>query len=292
MLSEESLPELNDVFTSKLEAGWVGERLIVRYATGDILAQVKVNYERRRDEAAQQNQHLCLPAVIYYFLKHDPQYGEQELRRALAAPGPPPICYNIAHRELGAYAMSPALERIAIEYLDSPLVVIKDGAAELLGKHGSAAALNPLWETMAYFREYWRGKETELLDNREGVQFERTLRAALAQADAWFLGEQELNRLLSLCSTDWCKQDVGFWIQQAKSPIQLQFSPVFDGVAYSLAQYELRSEEELRKKLAQFPRGTAIRVERLANEEARPEIRAARERAEQAALAAGHQISP
>ena len=115
--------------------------------------------------------------------------------------------------------MSPALERLAIEFLSSPVVPIKRGAAEILGKYGSIAAKEPLWKTMEFFRSWWKGREDELTkpSGQEGIQFELALRIALAQADGWKLSEAELNRLLGLCSSQWCKQDVAGWMQQMKN---------------------------------------------------------------------------
>jgi hypothetical protein len=48
---------------------------------------------------------------------------------------------------------------------------------------------------------------------QENLQLERALRIALAQADAWVLTEAELNRLLGLCSSEWCRQEVTEWLR-------------------------------------------------------------------------------
>ena len=95
---------------------------------------------------------------------------------------------------------------------------VKRGAAEVLGKYGSPAAEKPLWDTLEYFHSWWKGREEELdeVNGQEGIQFERTLRIALAQADGWTLQEDGLNRLLDLCSSNWCRQEVGEWLSQAK----------------------------------------------------------------------------
>lgn len=102
----------------------------------------------------------CPFPLVFYFLKFDPQFGEQELREAFAAGR----CYDMgrAFESLGPYAMSPALERLALEHLMSPIVPIKRGAAEVLGKYGSPAAEKPLWETMEYFRSWWKDREDDL----------------------------------------------------------------------------------------------------------------------------------
>jgi hypothetical protein len=100
-------------------------------------------------------------------------------------------CYDIGFQfhQLGPWAYSPALERLAIESLTSPKVPVKRGAAEVLGKFGSADAQKPLWETMEYFRSWWKGRESELNEKigEEGTQLERALRIALARSDTWIL---------------------------------------------------------------------------------------------------------
>jgi hypothetical protein len=55
------------------------------------------------------------------------------------------MCWNVSFqaRDLTQYALSPALERLAIEHLSSGVVGIKNGFAELLGQYDSAAARQP-----------------------------------------------------------------------------------------------------------------------------------------------------
>ena len=214
MLPDEHLPELNDLLASR-----GNDTLILRYATGDIVERVEHAYQARNKELDRQKLPHCGGPLVYYFLKEDPPYGEKELRKEMEDPAPYPGCYDMASqfRNLGRYAYSPALEKLAIEFLASPKVPVKRGAAELLGKYGSPAAQQPLWETLEYFHSYWKGREKQLEEpeGREGIQFERALRIALGQADAWKLQPSELNRLLSLCTSKWCSQDVKDWMSQS-----------------------------------------------------------------------------
>jgi hypothetical protein len=225
MLPDRTLPELNDRLAERAEAHDLDERLILRYATGDIVERVKRAYLQRNADLDRQKLPHCMSPLVFYFLQYDPAFGERELRNNLSAAGGWPACYDIGFQviELGRYAMSPALERLAIEYLASPAAVaIKRGAAEVLGKYGSAAAKEPLWKTMEYFRSWWKGREEQLSTDspgRENMQLERALRIALAQADAWALTETDLNRLLGLCSSEWCRQEVTEWLRSAKTPL-------------------------------------------------------------------------
>jgi hypothetical protein len=93
-------------------------------------------------------------------------------------------------------------------------VPVKRGAAEVLGQYGSPAAEKPLWDTLEYFHSWWKGREGELdgQNMQEGAQLERALRIALAQGNGWTLERQGLDRLLDLCGSNWCRQEVKEWI--------------------------------------------------------------------------------
>jgi hypothetical protein len=264
MLPDRSLPELNDALASRLEAGQHVDALVLRYATGDIVQRAELAYLRRNAEYDRQNLPHCGGALIFYFLQQDPAFGEKELRRDMDRTTPFPACLDIGFQfqSLDEKAYSPALERLAIEFLGSPKVPVKRGAAEVLGKYGSPAAQKPLWDTLEYFHSWWKDREAELdeADGREGVQFERALRLALAQANAWILQEDGLKRLLDLCSSNWCRQEVNEWLARAKSPVAIQITPGYDGFQAAVAQYEVHSEEQLRHKVQQFPSGTVFRI--------------------------------
>ena len=278
MLPDGSLPELNDALASRLEAGQHVDSLILRYATGDVVQRVEQAYLKRNADYDRQKLPHCGGPLAYYFLKYDPEFGERELRRDVDQPSAVPACYDIGFQftALDRNAYSPALEHLAIDFLASPKVPVKRGAAEVLGKYGSPAAEKPLWDTLEYFHSWWKGREQELKrqDGQEGLQFERALRIALAQADGWTLQEDGLNRLLALCSSDWCKQEVTDWLARAKQPIAIEMFGS-DEVRGMIAQYETRSEEQMRRKIQQFPVGTVFRVLRPDDDRAKQIVRSA-----------------
>ena len=197
-------------------------------------------------------------------LKFDPPFGERVLREDFARPNAYPACYDLGFqfREYGRWAYSPALEKLAVESLTSPNVLVKRGAAEILGKFGSPAAEKPLWDAMDYFHSWWSGKE-DGLRQREGegsVQLERALRIALAQADGWVVQETELNRLQDLCSTEWCRTEITQWRGAARQPIEIS-AYVQDGEPrYRVGQYGFGDQEWLLRKLLQYPKATTFRV--------------------------------
>jgi hypothetical protein len=286
MLPDRSLPELNDVLLARLNAGQVEDSLILRYATGDLVRQVELAYLKRNQDFDRQQLVHCGGPLIYYFLQYDPAFGEAELRRDLDQPNAPPACYDIGFQFSGLdrNAYSPALELLAIEFLNSHKVPVKRGAAEVLGKYGSAAAEKPLWDALEYFHSWWKGRQEQLSEpnNLEGLQLERALRIALAQADGWTLQEDGLNRLLSLCSSQWCEQEVTDWRNRAKQPIAIQMMFGADEVHANIAQYESLSPEQMRRKIPQFAAGTVFRVVHSPDAE----------QAEQMVRSAGYALAP
>jgi hypothetical protein len=211
MLPDESLPELDEALAQRMDP-----LLILRYASGDIVKKVE-------EARAAQPAPYCAGPLALYFLKYDPPAGEKLLRADFAKPGLVPACYDLGFQflQLGRWAYSLALERLAIASLTSDKVPVKRGAAELLGRYGSVAAKEPLWEAMAYFRAWWKDREDQLNETigEESRQLELALRNALGKAGAWVLTDAELRRLLDLCSSEWCRTDVRGWIASRSSSV-------------------------------------------------------------------------
>jgi len=288
MLPDRTLPEMDALFLSRLEAGEFTSTLILRYASGDIVKQVEAAYLKRNHELERQKLPRCTDPLVYYFLRFDPEFGGRELRRNLSPAGYPG-CFDIGvqMRLLGEWAMSPGLERLAIEFLASPLVPVKKGAAEVLGLYGSPAAEEPLWQTMEFFRSWWKGREEMLKQpaGQEGAQLELSLSTALAKADAWVLDEMQLQRLHSLCSSQWCKQETSEWLSEAASPVRVRASA---GFQFKIGQYQATSVEQLRRKLAQYASGATFKEAIFPNEAKIAGQKEARDALEAAVRDTGH----
>jgi hypothetical protein len=282
MLPDPTLPELDKFFLSELESGHADDRLVVRYATGAILEAAETAYQRR-------NLTQCATPLVYYFLRYDPIFGEKEWRRSFASTNSPPVCYDIGlqFQQLGRYAMSPALEGLAIEYLKHPAVTVRRGAAEVLGKFGSTAAQGPLWQAMAAFHAEWKDREAPQAD----AGLERALRIALGQGDGWVLDGPGLNRLMALCSGDWCKSEVISWLSVAKAPAEISVQMMSDGFVFNVAQYSNLTAREMRHKLVEYPLGTDFKVAVSSMEATMPEMKQARENAEKAVRESGHKLA-
>jgi len=291
MLPDKTLPEADEDLAANYEQNIPdADLLIIRYGTGAISSRVKKEYTQRKAAFKPTGP---LDPIIYYLLKYDPAFAEKEMRRSLASPGGPPAQYDIAFQfyRLDRWAMSPALEHLAIELLSSPSVAVKKGAAEILGKYGSPYAKDPLWHAMEFFHSWWQGREEELKGQpyREGPQLEQALAMALATADGWVLTEPEWTKLDQLCISKQCRSQVQNVHAQAITPVAVWAH----GWAFpiNLGNFSIRSDEQLHRKLSQYPAGTAFRFEpQVAGYEPPPEQKQFREQIARAIRAGGHQV--
>ncbi len=289
MLPDENFSELDAVFAAQVaRGGSLRAQLITRYATGAIVKEVEAGYLAFHAELDRQKLPHCPFPLVYYFLKFDPEFGERELRKDIAT-GP---CYDMgtAFESLGSHAMSPALERLAIEHLTSGTVAVKRGAATVLGRAGSPESQQSLWETMAYFRSWWKDREDDLRKpaGDESILLEQTLCTALAKAGSWVLGEADLRRLLGVCSSGECRGAVAEWLRDAKAPVRINSYADYDQVHFNVAQYSVSGELGLRRKLKQFPAGTSFRVAEARSEDEK----LTRAWVEAAVGEAGHRLVP
>jgi hypothetical protein len=174
--------------------------LVARYGTKAILPRVKALYE---SEASR-----CESALIGYFLRVDPAYGEVRLREALIVP----LCSVRILAQTAHYYAGPVWEKLAIEALRDPSVEVKRSTASALGKHGSGAAKNPLFEAFEYWHNWWKDRPNEI--NAENLFFEQELVRALATGKNWKLEKADFGRLEKLCLTGECKNHARAYAQR------------------------------------------------------------------------------
>ncbi|MEJ1935978.1 hypothetical protein WDZ92_37775, partial [Nostoc sp. NIES-2111] len=148
-LPETTVPEWDELLLQR------GDMLLAaRYASAAALPRVRAWFESWWSGKG------CRGPLLFYFLRHDAEYGKELVRQELARETAPPACYSLAaqYGALGQRVFSPALEEVAIEALRDPKVVVKVGAAQLLRKHGSVAGRDALWEAMEYLQKWWEGR--------------------------------------------------------------------------------------------------------------------------------------
>jgi len=231
--------------------------LISRYASGRVLKRMKAIYESQQDP--------CAPGLIAYFLKHDPAYAERIFKKEpWDLLGPAPRCAEIFFRQVPPLAMHKVLEDYMIAVVNHGDVRVKTAAADSLGRYGSAAAKAPLWQVFRYFHEYWKNRKEDLdRDEFVGNKFlEQNLRDALARGQGWLTAGEELKEIGALCLAEHCQrssqEDLQAWRRPLRIEIHLNGYRDFQG---RVAQYGLIwSLDALKRKLAQFPRGTEFQL--------------------------------
>jgi hypothetical protein len=267
ILPDETLPELDSIFVDNFEKNDnpdTHSALIERYGSPAIFPRVMALLDERvgNMDCFQQSR------LLAYCLRVDVSAGVDLIRRALTARGKGNTkCYPNVFRSVAEFRTSPELEKLAIEFLDDadPEVVID--AATMLGQYGSAEAEEALWRRFEKWHREWDGRGHELKadfhkDNTIQLQtgLEQALRMALSNSPAWLADLKKLERLRSLCVTQSERQQVDNLIQWLGGEISIRFFPADDewGSA-QVAHYTLSSLSALKKKLAQFPKGTVFK---------------------------------
>jgi hypothetical protein len=211
MLPDATLPEMDKLLVEHLESNVGSEELIARYATSGVLDKVKAFYAKRdammraRTSANVPNiaSPACAPALVAYFLRVDPAFGERVLRELLAERSyPGGRCWTIILGQTAAYYVNREWEKLAVTALRDPTVIVKADAVKALGQYGSAASAAAVWETFRYWHEWWKDRPKEM--NDENRSFEEVFLEATAHARNWSTTASDLEKIRDLCVTQGC----------------------------------------------------------------------------------------
>lgn len=256
VLPEETLPQFDDLLAERLArknnpTRELDAQLIGRYSTSTILTRVKTTYKN------QLNQWDCVEedGFVRYFLRVQPEYG---VRRLSAAPS---FCMQNSLPAAIRMNRWSEVEPSIIAGLNQPDLNRARQAAETLARYGGAKAKAAMWARIQNFHEQWAHRETELvnradmsLEQADAMSFQYGLVESLGRAQAWLLSEEEITDLEKLTVGEE-RENVKQW--HRKSPIELIISVGPDGpVQANIQQYWTQDIEALRKKLAQYDRGT------------------------------------
>jgi len=229
---------------------FLAARLIARYGDAASLPRIKAIFESQPDK--------CQPELFAYFLRVDPAYAGRILhRQPWDMHAPAPVCATHYFAVTARIFMSPELESFIAAYTMHGDVQVKMAAAESLGTYGTAAAEQPLWDTLQYFHDYWKDRPALLQQNVEGEYLEVALRNAIARGNGWLANAADLARIASLCISERCQHETANDLHNMQQPLGVQV----EGGSFRVAQYtNIASLEALEKKLAQFPPGTTFRL--------------------------------
>lgn len=209
----------------------------------------------------------CAPqsAMLRYFLRVDPAYGTQQVAASLSA-RKDTGCYRSLLQELGVEL--PKAQQSAIDALDDSDPDVVQDAVLALGHRGSSEAEAALWVRLQHFHSQWAGHEDQLRSTPDyqspgsrGAALEQGLAFAIAKGTNWMSPPAKLTRLAELLWNQGDRLQVEGWIKQWKQGPAL-INPTWfpeDNPTFAVLQYEALTEDELRAKLTQFPRGTQLR---------------------------------
>ncbi len=250
ILPDATLPELDPALLDHLRHNGRSQQLIARYATADILDGVKAWCAKQRQSVS--------PALIAYYLRVDPAWGERVLRQTLGERSNPNGPWLRVIGQTAEYYVSPEWEKVAIEALADPTAVeVRADAVRALGEHGSAAAQQAVMEAFHAWHEWWKDRPAEMVSER---LYEQWFLFATAHAKNWIANGETLEKIRDYCITSNCRteaeQDRHQWAEGPK--VYLGESDAGD-VSVGFAQYIEWSLDAARVRLLQVPAGTRLK---------------------------------
>lgn len=234
--------------------------LLDLYADAGALPVVQAAFEAHLGKwaCAQQS------AMLRYFLRVAQEYGAEQVRASLNA-RKDTHCYSQLLQSLGDRL--PAAQQSAVEALDDPDSELVRDAVLALGRLGTADAEPALWARLQRFHQEWAGREGQLRitpdyqsPTARAAALEQGLVFAIGGGTHWICPPDKLVRLADVVLTPQQRQQIENWIRQWKQGPAL-INPTWfpeDKPTFSVLQYAPLTEEQLRAKLAQFPRGTQM----------------------------------
>jgi hypothetical protein len=270
LLPDKTLPEVEDqlaqhfLATDDYEIEGKIASLLFRYADSDAWPEVAGKVTENVGTWACESQ----DTMLAYVLRVDPQMARPLLERAIAARGPQDNgCRRTLFTDVGALRTDPILEELAIKSLTDPDPEVARDAASYLGRHGSTAAEQPLWNRYEAWSSQWRGREQEFRftyaarnPNAEQEGIGERLADALASGLGWLSDETKLRHIAELGIGPNIPQnidrDLQSWSERSRAIACMPTGVPSSPTEFTLAQYNLHSVEDLKTKLGQFPAGS------------------------------------
>jgi hypothetical protein len=203
--------------------------------------------------------------MLRYFLRVAPEYGASQVSASLNA-GKDTACYRTLLSDLGAQL--PQAQQSAIDAMDDPDPLLVVDAVAALRKWGSKEAEAALWARLERFHTEWAGREDQLRSAQfsqsaeviHGATLEQALAWAIAKGTNWSCPPDKLARLAGMVHAKAQVAEIEGWSQQWKGG-SASINPTWfpeDSPTFWLLQYDGLTEEQLRAKIAQLPRGMQL----------------------------------
>jgi hypothetical protein len=259
----QDIPEADDSLSALLRTDLrVALPLVAKFGTARLANQMRERYLEQSWPCTEEE------SFVSYFVRTVPgdgtDGGSNVLRRAMAdreRRG----CYRWLLNRVASVVWNGVIEAQAIATLDDSDPEAAVSAAQVLAAHGEARVEPLLWKRLERWSERWRGRASELAVHPiTGVrnsddQLGSTLFGAIASAQSWVLDEPRRKRLLGLCVDDWCRQQWGRELQSGVIPVEVSNGGAMYPAAFRVAGYTAPTLEGLKRKLQQFPAGSAFR---------------------------------
>jgi hypothetical protein len=233
LLPDKTLPELDEALADNFERNmYRADLLLARYASPAAAGRVKAFVEKSA---------LCSGPIMAYLFRVDADYAAGRLARMGAR------CSLLEIQGSEDLPMTPALEKQLIRDLDPAGA---NGVRELLQNGGSAAAKEALLDAMVRARDN---------PSPAGVSSDYLWASAILTGAGWLPTSGDFDRVLAACQTDFCRHSVGTLRSHMAEPLGIvpDSSPVPSSFA-SVGPFHLRTMQQMKDKLAQFPKGASF----------------------------------
>jgi hypothetical protein len=267
ILSDATLPEIDDVLLDHLQRNTGLMELIPRYATAKILDGVKEWYAtqdatmraQKRPDQPNVPLSLCMPALVGYYLRVDPAWGERVLRGVLndrtASYGG---CWAGIIGRTAKYQAGPAWEKVAIEALVDPAsVAVKQDAVKALGEHGSAAAQQAVMDAFRAWHDWWKDRPSEMVSEQA---YEQAFFQASVHGQNWIANGEVLEKVRAYCITSWCRGEAEQYSRVWADAVPISLGESGGGdLSVFFGQYGPMPLDAGRVRLLQLPAGTRLK---------------------------------
>jgi hypothetical protein len=265
VLPDKELPQLEDEIVAhatslkgEYHAQETTAALVARYVSAASLPRLRIAFEDQIGTLGCTVQ----ASLISYFLRADESFGLEMLRKAVAS-RKDTRCYCDALPDAAGDEITPEFEALALEYLNDSDEEVMYSAVRVLCAYGSIDNKAKIKAAIKQLIDRWRGEKRDPesgISKDDPVQlryFAESLLRTYAHAIPWFINDDELNELGSLCLNEQCRQQLKSWSPSSKLGISLYRRGGLSSEArFSVGPYELLSWKTLKKKLIQFPKGT------------------------------------
>jgi hypothetical protein len=215
ILPEKELPEFENIWIEKAsnlsldfsERAKVIE-LLEKFGSINAFPRLRTVYEERIGQIPCQLQEN----IISYFLKHNADVGVEAIKKSINTRAHTK-CYYSTFKNIPQKYWSKEIEQIAVSSLNHEDIEVVKSAVEVLGKNGSVDVKEKIWQRFEQFSQKMKSDASALQktfgDYNYPIQtIENSFIQALTNSKNWKLDEKEKAKLLELCVSKTCQNQL------------------------------------------------------------------------------------